>query len=247
MLSRRPHVDQTDARFASNIDAQVSRLTRLVDDLLDVTRFSRGEFELTLAPTDLRPVIEETVARFRIVAPRHTFVVRMNSEDFTGEWDRDRLEQVLSNLLSNAVKYSPEGGEITVSVSRDSGWVTIGVRDQGMGIDEEHQRSLFRTLLPRRGRANRYSGPGPRPVRHAAHRRRTQRRHHSHQHAWRGVGVHGAPAARSRRRQRGTLTRGRWDGRRDRDRSIWTSTRSWRERVSRAWHSTTSQAARVMG
>jgi signal transduction histidine kinase len=143
MLSRRPHVDQTDARFASNIDAQVSRLTRLVDDLLDVTRFSRGEFELTLAPTDLRPVIEETVARFRIVAPRHTFVVRMNTEDFTGEWDRDRLEQVLNNLLSNAVKYSPNGGEITVSVSRDTRWVTIGVRDQGMGIDEEHQRSLF--------------------------------------------------------------------------------------------------------
>jgi signal transduction histidine kinase len=70
-------------------------------------------------------------------------VVRMNTEDFTGEWDRDRLEQVLNNLLSNAVKYSPNGGEITVSVSHDTRWVTIGVRDQGMGIDEEHQRSLF--------------------------------------------------------------------------------------------------------
>jgi signal transduction histidine kinase len=143
MLVRRLESDPTDARFAANIDAQVSRLTRLVDDLLDVTRFSRGQFELTLAPTDLRSVVEETVARFRIVASRHTFVVVIAPGAYDGEWDRDRLEQVLNNLISNAVKYSPDGGEVTISMQREDGWVQVAVRDQGMGIDEEHQRRLF--------------------------------------------------------------------------------------------------------
>jgi signal transduction histidine kinase len=143
MLHRRLEADETDARYAASIDAQVTRLTRLVDDLLDVTRFARGQFELTLAPTDLRPILEEVVARFRMVAPRHTFRVDMDGGTFSGEWDHDRLEQVLNNLLSNAVKYSPDGGEVVLCAHRLDKAVVITVKDQGMGIDEEHQQHLF--------------------------------------------------------------------------------------------------------
>lgn len=143
MLRRRLTSNPTDERYAANIDAQVTRLTRLVDDLLDVTRFTRGQFELEIGPTDLRPMLEEMVNRFRIVAPNHTFQLEIEAADLLGEWDHDRLEQVFNNLLSNAVKYSPDGGTVTVSARRAAEAVTIGVRDQGIGIDQEHQRHLF--------------------------------------------------------------------------------------------------------
>jgi len=160
MLLRRLSGDETDGRYAANIDAQVTRLTRLVDDLLDVTRFSRGQFELELARMDLRPILQEMVTRFRIVAPRHSFRLDVRDDSFSGEWDHDRLEQVLNNLLSNAVKYSPDGGEITVRAHREGDSAVISVHDQGIGIDQEHQRHLFERFYRAGGDTNDIKGMG---------------------------------------------------------------------------------------
>jgi signal transduction histidine kinase len=160
MLLRRLTGDETDGRYAANIDAQVTRLTRLVDDLLDVTRFARGQFELELAPMDLRPILQDIVSRFRIVAPRHSFQLDIEDDSFSGEWDHDRLEQVLNNLLSNAVKYSPDGGEVRVSAHREGDAAVITVQDQGIGIDEEHQRHLFERFYRAGGETGDIKGMG---------------------------------------------------------------------------------------
>ncbi|HZU13357.1 MAG TPA: ATP-binding protein [Chloroflexota bacterium] len=143
MLRRRLADDPDGQRFAASIDAQVTRLSRLVDDLLDVTRFARSQFELTRRPMDLRPALEEAVNRFSIIAPNHTFRLEVTDGDLHGEWDRDRLEQVLNNLIGNAVKYSPNGGEVLVRAGRTDHEITIAVHDQGVGIPPEEQSQVF--------------------------------------------------------------------------------------------------------
>lgn len=143
MLTRKMTDDPSSRRFANNIDIQVSRLGRLVDDLLDVTRYSRGQFELKRQYIDLRPVLEDIIARFRLIAPTHGFTLSMEDGTYEGHWDRDRIEQVMNNLIGNAVKYSPPEGTVAVSARHEDGFLRIGVRDQGIGIPEEEQKHLF--------------------------------------------------------------------------------------------------------
>jgi two-component system CheB/CheR fusion protein len=143
MLRRKLEDKPDDQRFANNIDAQVGRLSRLVDDLLDVTRFSRGQFELTVERTDIRSALEEVVTRFRVVSPNHAFRLEFDEGSFMGDWDRDRLEQVMNNLVGNAVKYSPSGGEILISTRHEDTHLVIAVRDHGVGIPETDQKHLF--------------------------------------------------------------------------------------------------------
>ncbi|MGH2441566.1 MAG: ATP-binding protein [Chloroflexota bacterium] len=143
MLRRKLTNDPDDQRFAVNIDTQVGRLGRLVDDLLDVTRFSRGEFELKRQQVDLRTLLEDVAIRFRIISPQHTYRLNLDGGNLEGYWDRDRLEQVMNNLVGNAIKYSPPGGTVTLLTRREGGDVVVGVRDEGEGIPEEDQRHLF--------------------------------------------------------------------------------------------------------
>jgi signal transduction histidine kinase len=143
MLCRRLLDDPEGHRYSETIDTQVSRLSRLVDDLLDVTRFTRGQFELTREQVDLRPTLEDVVSRFRMLSPRHSLRLEMDEGSYEGYWDPERLEQVLNNLISNAIKYSPEGGEVLVWARHEGNHLTMGVRDQGVGIADEDQEQLF--------------------------------------------------------------------------------------------------------
>lgn len=143
MLRRKVSDDPDARRFADNIDVQTSRLGRLVDDLLDVTRFSRGQFGLTPCRMDLRSLLPDVISRFGVISPQHEFRLRMDEGPMVGEWDRDRLEQVLNNLIGNAIKYSPEGGIITVGAIHRDREVVVSVGDQGIGIAPEDLENLF--------------------------------------------------------------------------------------------------------
>jgi signal transduction histidine kinase len=143
LLERKLAGDEDSQRWASSIDAQIGRLSRLVDDLLDVTRFARGQFELRRREVALEPILEDTVSRFRIISPQHTVTLEDVDPALVGFWDRDRLEQVLNNLVGNAIKYSPDGGEVTVSARVEGDEVVVRVRDQGIGISHEDQERLF--------------------------------------------------------------------------------------------------------
>jgi PAS domain S-box-containing protein len=120
---------------------QVGHMTDLVDDLLDVSRVTRGLVELQRERLDLRAVVASAVEQARplIEARRQTLHTRMDG----GAWvdgDRTRLVQILSNLLNNAAKYTPQGGDIWLAVDCDSdsdsggGQVRVSVRDNGIGI-----------------------------------------------------------------------------------------------------------------
>ncbi len=117
-------------------ERQVVHLTRLIDDLMDVARISRGKIELQKEVVDLATVVSQAVetARPQIVERRHDLSVAMPLGPIRLEADPTRLEQVLWNLLNNSAKYSPPGGKIALTVEPGAGEVVLRVRDEGIGI-----------------------------------------------------------------------------------------------------------------
>lgn len=127
------------------IARQVQHLVRLVDDLLDVSRITRGKIRLKLEPIDLAAAVSSAVETSRplIEGRRHRLVVEMPAEAIWVKADPARLAQVLANLLNNAAKYTEEGGSIRLSVARDGGQAVIRVRDSGVGIPPEMLAGIF--------------------------------------------------------------------------------------------------------
>ena len=125
------------------IDRQVTHLVRLVDDLLDVSRITRGKIDLRQEPVNLAGIIESAIesARPLIEARRHHLEVSLPHEPLVVVADSTRLAQVILNLLNNSAKYTEEGGRISIVVDRRDEQAVIEVRDNGMGIAPE--------LLPR--------------------------------------------------------------------------------------------------
>jgi PAS domain S-box-containing protein len=147
-LLRRPTVDTSRlTRLADQLQDQLSRFETLIADLLDVSRIQQRGLELRPEPTDLVELTRMVISRFEYPAEpeqQHSFTIDA-PEKLHGIWDPDRLDQVLTNLLSNAVKYSPDGGDIQISIGMQTDdYVELTVSDQGIGIPEEEQGQLFR-------------------------------------------------------------------------------------------------------
>lgn len=127
------------------IDRQVTHMVRLVDDLLDISRITRGQIRLELQPVDLGSVIESAVETSRplIDAASHHLKVVFPDPPIQINADRARLSQVLSNLLNNAAKYTPDGGSVLISGERSGESALIRVRDDGVGIPPEMLAKVF--------------------------------------------------------------------------------------------------------
>jgi signal transduction histidine kinase/ActR/RegA family two-component response regulator len=127
------------------IERQVGHLTRLVDDLLDVSRGVRGELSLERAPVDVAAIVAEAI---EMAAPlvkerRHQLTVSVPHTELFVEADSARLAQVITNLLTNAAKYTLPGGHITVLARADAGQVALEVADDGAGIEPELLQRVF--------------------------------------------------------------------------------------------------------
>jgi signal transduction histidine kinase len=122
---------------SSVIGRQVRHLKSLIDDLLDVSRVTRGLIQLDLALLDPMALIASAVEQSQplIGARAHVLAVEGDAGGAQIRGDANRLIQVLVNLLNNAAKYTPDGGRIVLSVSRDADSVVISVRDNGTGIE----------------------------------------------------------------------------------------------------------------
>ncbi|MEH6437989.1 hybrid sensor histidine kinase/response regulator [Massilia sp. DD77] len=130
--------DPARARKASEvISRQVKHMVSLVDDLLDVSRVTRGLVELEKDDVDVGAVVASAVEQSRplIEARRHALTVRAEPGAALVHGDRTRLVQVVANLLNNAAKYTPQGGAIGLEVRARGGMVAISVSDNGIGID----------------------------------------------------------------------------------------------------------------
>ncbi|MEW7849313.1 PAS domain S-box protein [Massilia aurea] len=137
------------AHAADVIGRQVRHMVELVDDLLDVSRVTRGLVELERMPVDLKSVIASAIEQARPLIEKkgHTLSTRLGAANVTVTGDRKRLVQVMTNLLNNAAKYTPDGGEITVfavaEAKADGANVTLSVKDNGIGIDAALLPDIF--------------------------------------------------------------------------------------------------------
>ncbi len=152
--------------FLSIINKESERLTRLINDLLDLARIEAGRMNLSRKPVDLRGLVRDvTLSLSPLAAERDQTVETALDPDLPpAEGDRDRLQQVLTNLLSNAVKFGGEGSRITIGGGRAAdGMIEMWVRDRGPGIppgEAEHIFEKFRRGGDTRGESHDGTGLG---------------------------------------------------------------------------------------
>jgi len=129
------------------LERQVAHLNRLVEDLLDVSRDSRGKLQLDLEPAELWQVV---LGAIELAGPRleqHFVDVQVPREGLGVNVDRGRMAQVFANLLSNAAKYSDVGSRILVTGSRESDIVRITIKDEGIGLAPEVLNQVFEPFV----------------------------------------------------------------------------------------------------
>jgi len=131
-------------RTVAAVPDQVRRLTRLVDDLQDLSSVQKGRFEIRRGRCDLVAMARGVVGTQQSGTARHRLILDAETETLEGVWDCDRLDQVLSNLIRNAVNYSPEGGEVRVAIAAADGRARVSVSDQGVGFGPEDLPRLFK-------------------------------------------------------------------------------------------------------
>ncbi len=141
------------------MDRQANHLVRLVDDLLEVSRVSRGKIELRKEPVELAAVVRSAIESSRplIEAAGHRLAVSLPSEPLTLAIDPVRITQVIANLLNNAAKFTAEGGQIWLTARREGSGVVISVRDDGVGIPADMLEKVFEMFMqvdPSPGRAH---------------------------------------------------------------------------------------------
>lgn len=166
LLARRLRRDaptgEPSVQLVEQLELQVGRLEALISDLLDVSHLHQGRLNLRPEPVDLRALASEVLARFSQapeLTARHQLALAA-PEPVQGLWDASRLDQVLTNLVSNALKYSPEGGEVRVSITATDGWAEIAVSDQGIGIPPAEQIKLFQPFARGEAARQRFAGTG---------------------------------------------------------------------------------------
>ena len=145
VISRRVSDDEPARRAAEILRRQSKQLTRIVDDLLDVSRISRGQIELKCETLLLSDVIDhalETVAPL-CRAKHHEILAEPSPDPLYVTGDQARLVQVFANVMTNAAKYTEPGGQVGVRVSAGDGAVKVEISDNGAGIDREFMPRLF--------------------------------------------------------------------------------------------------------
>ncbi len=145
ILRRTPGGDGTHLRIHSMMERQVDHLVRLVDDLMEVSRITRGNVSLQLESVHLQTVVESAVeaARPAIDAGRHRLSIDLPASRVVLQGDGVRLAQVLVNLLNNAARYSEPGGDIALRAVASDDTLSLSVSDTGMGMDPQEIPHLF--------------------------------------------------------------------------------------------------------
>ena len=152
--------EATTSRAIESIERNARAQTRLVEDLLDVSRIITGKMQLNLQPVDISSVIRASVESIGPAVESKELVMNVDVESSIGlvNGDGGRLQQVIWNLLSNAVKFSPTGGQIDVVADTDGEHVKVTVRDNGKGIRPEFLPYVFDRFRQEDGSTTRTHG-----------------------------------------------------------------------------------------
>ena len=127
------------------IARQTAQLTRLVDDLLDVSRITLGKITLNRSVRDLRPIVAQAVEAVEplLLERHHQLAIRLPAEPLPIYGDGARLTQIISNLLNNAARFTADGGSIGLSVCREGARAVVSVQDNGIGIPPDMRERVF--------------------------------------------------------------------------------------------------------
>ena len=127
------------------IARQTAQLTRLVDDLLDVSRITLGKITLNRSALDLRPIVAQAVEAVQplLTARHHDLAIDVSAEPLPIWGDGARLTQIISNLLNNAARFTADGGHIALAVRREGARVVLSVKDDGIGIPPDMRERVF--------------------------------------------------------------------------------------------------------
>ena len=145
LLARKPTSDPTEIWVREVLQRQTAQLSRLVDDLLDVSRITRAALVLDRKPADVRTILRQAADASMqwFDQKRQSLTISLGDERLVVEVDDVRLRQVVQNLLHNAAKYTPEGGSIALHARRDGAEALISVRDNGIGMTSELLATAF--------------------------------------------------------------------------------------------------------
>lgn len=145
LLSIQKNESQLQREARMSIERQAGQLTRLIDDLLEVSRIANGKLYLRKEPVALNGIVEHSVETVRPLLDqrRHELTLSLPKEVMWLDADAARLEQVIVNLLTNAAKYTPEGGKIWLTVEQNENECMLRVRDNGIGIAAELLPHVF--------------------------------------------------------------------------------------------------------
>ena len=163
-LSAAAYVLRLDAKDAGLqptvrvVERQVGQMTRLIEDLLDVARVTRGKVSLSREPLDLARLVEKAAGEMRLAGRLAQHELALDLAETWVRVDEARMQQVVTNLIGNAVKYTPEGGRIAVSLRRDRDEAILRVRDSGVGMSPELAARVFDLFV--QGEASERRGGG---------------------------------------------------------------------------------------
>ncbi|MBK0378477.1 PAS domain S-box protein [Mucilaginibacter sp. SD-g] len=135
--------DKKSKDFVQKMRHQVTRLTELVDDILDVSKIEAGKLKLHKAEFDILKVVKNTIDLIANANPGHQLALHTSVKFCNLKGDEHRIEQLLINLLTNAIRYSPDSNKVEIFVSTEQDDVKIGVKDFGLGISQEKLPNIF--------------------------------------------------------------------------------------------------------
>jgi signal transduction histidine kinase len=160
LLQAAPSTPERTGQMSEVIARQVGHMTRLVEDLLDVSRVSRGLVLIDKAAVNMGHVVSWAVEQVTAFADKkhHSIEQRVPAEPLLVMGDRVRLVQVVSNLLTNAIRYTPEGGRIGVHLDQHDGVATLTVSDNGIGLHADFMPRLFDLYVQAERTSERTSG-----------------------------------------------------------------------------------------
>ena len=158
VLTLRGKADDETAQLQEIIRRQAALLTRLLDDLLDVTRLASGKIDLQRRPVDLETVAEGALRSLAEGGKAAQHAISFTGQTIWVDGDPTRLEQVIFNLLDNAVKYTPPGGRIMVTTSVEGNFAVLRITDTGAGMTEEVVSRVFEPFVQARRTLDRAGG-----------------------------------------------------------------------------------------
>lgn len=162
LLRLNSHDEAQRTRLLESIEDRVHSMGRLLDDIFDISRITRNKIVLKKGVLRARECLRRAAesVEFYMRKNKHYFKVSLPEPTVLLEADPVRIDQILANLLLNAIKYTPQGGHIELSGAYESGWLTVHVRDNGVGLSKDEQKRIFEPFMQINPRQSLMGGVG---------------------------------------------------------------------------------------